>query len=230
MTKKNTGKGTRHLHVNVKTAKGRKQSSTKWLARQLNDPYVHRAKEEGYRSRAAYKLLEIDKKFSLFSQKSNIIDLGAAPGGWTQIAVEKAPEGNVIAIDINPFEPIKGATCLQLDFCDNTAPELLKKSLNNKKADIILSDMAAPATGHTQTDHLRIVGLCELAFDFAIHNLNPNGCFVAKIFQGGTEHGLLKEMKNNFSKVKHFKPNSSRKDSAEMYVVALGFKGEHHEP
>ncbi len=217
--------GSRQLHVKVKTAKGRKKSSTQWLQRQLNDPFVQKAKEDGYRTRAAYKLIEIDEKFGILKPDTKIIDLGAAPGGWCQVAVKKIKSGKIIGIDLQEIEPIPGVILIQHDFTADDAPEILSKALSGKKADLILSDMAAPACGHAQTDHIRIMGLCEIAFDFAKHNLREGGSFAAKILQGGTEKELLDDMKKCFETVKHFKPESSRKDSAEMYVVAKGFRG-----
>ena len=218
--------GQRQLHVKVKTARGRKKSSTQWLQRQLNDPYVAMSKRDGYRSRAAYKLIDIDEKFKILKPGLNVIDLGAAPGGWTQVAVKKVSGGKVIGIDLQEVEDIAGATLIQHDFMADDAPEILENALGGKKADIVLSDMAAASCGHAQTDHIRIMNLCELAFDFAKQNLSTGGSFVAKILRGGAEKELLDDMKRNFQTVKHFKPDSSRKDSAEMYVVALGFKGQ----
>lgn len=218
--------GQRQLSVKVKTAKGRKKSSTRWLQRQLNDPYVAMAKSDGYRSRAAYKLIDIDDKFEILKPGMNVIDLGAAPGGWVQVAVKRVQGGKVIGIDLQEMEPITGSILIRHDFTDDEAPELLAKALDGNKADVILSDMAAPSCGHTQTDHIRIMHLCELAFDFAIKNLAEGGSFAAKILRGGAEKNLLDDMKKCFKTVKHFKPDSSRKDSAEMYVIALGFKGD----
>jgi 23S rRNA (uridine2552-2'-O)-methyltransferase len=220
--------GGRSLFTRVKTAKGRKLSSKLWLERQLNDPYVTRAKEEGYRSRAAYKIIEIDTKFHILSKGKTVVDLGAAPGGWTQVAVAKtkagtAGGGRVIGIDLQEIEHIPGATLLQADFTEERALTLLEQALEGRKVDVVLSDMAASACGHTQTDHLRIIYLCELAFQFATEHLNEGGAIVAKILRGGTEHTLLKEMQRYFKSVKHFKPPSSRADSAEMFVVAQGF-------
>lgn len=221
-TGNNTGK--RQLFTRVKTARGRKTGSTKWLQRQLNDPYVQRAKDEGYRSRAAFKLLELDEKFSLLHPGNIVIDLGAAPGGWTQIAVDRVQGSLVIGIDLLEIEPIEGAILLQHDFTASDAFDLLAKELNGQQANVILSDMAAATTGHTQTDHIRTLALCEDAFHFAQTYLAPGGTFVAKIFQGGTESTLLTSLKQSFTKVKHVKPKSSRADSVEMYVVGLGFK------
>jgi 23S rRNA (uridine2552-2'-O)-methyltransferase len=221
--------GGRGLHVRVKTAKGRKVSSQRWLARQLNDPYVQRAKAEGYRSRAAFKLIELDQRFRLLKPGMAVVDLGAAPGGWTQVAVDrvkalKPDSGRVVAIDINDWQPVPGATCLTLDFMDDAAPGALKAALAGP-ADVVLSDMAAPTTGHPGTDHLRIMALAEAAWMFAEEVLRPGGAFVCKVFQGGTEGELLKRVKARCAAVKHAKPPASRKESAEVYLVATGFKG-----
>lgn len=214
--------GQRQLFTKVKTARGRKGSSTRWLQRQLNDPYVELAKKEGYRTRAAFKLLEIDDKFDILGKGKVIVDLGAAPGGWTQVSVKR--HATVIGMDLQEIEPIPGATLIQHDFTDDTALDLLHDALSGQPVDVVLSDMAAAATGHTQTDHLRIMGLCEMAYDFAKDVLAPGGAFVAKILRGGTEQTLLTEMKQRFDTVRHFKPPSSRSDSAEMFVVAKGFR------
>lgn len=219
----------RGLHNRVKTAKGRKTSSKMWLERQLNDPYVAEAKARGYRSRAAFKLLELDSMFGLLKKGDRVVDLGAAPGGWTQVAVDtvgagKGPKGGqVVAIDIQGMDPVQGATVILQDFMDPDAPGRIKDALTGP-ADLVLSDMAAPATGHRQTDHLRIMGLCEAAFDFACEVLAPGGAFVAKVLKGGTENELLAQMKRRFAVVKHAKPPASRADSAESYVVATGFR------
>lgn len=214
----------RGLHVKVKTARGRKNSSTKWLERQLNDPYVALAKKEGYRSRAAYKLIEIDEKFDILKPGKSVVDLGAAPGGWTQVAASNVKGAKIVGIDLLEMEPIADATLLQHDFTADDAVEVLENAIGSKKVDIVLSDMAAASCGHAPTDHLRIVYLLELAFDFAKSFLNKDGVFVAKILRGGTENDLLNDMKKSFKTVKHFKPESSRKDSSEMYVVAMGFR------
>ena len=221
--------GRRQLHTKVKTAKGRKLSSTQWLQRQLNDPYVASAKADGYRSRAAYKILETNEKFQFFKKGKIVIDLGAAPGGWLQVAAKKVKAGEkgggiVIGIDLQEIDPLPNATLLHCDFLSDEALIQLDKALQGKKADVVLSDMAAPASGTPQVDHLRIMSLCEAALEFALDNLAENGVFVAKILQGGTEMELLKYMRQHFTKVKHFKPPASRPDSAEMYVVAIGFK------
>lgn len=226
----------RTMFSKVKTAKGRKGSSTRWLQRQLNDPYVAEARARGYRSRAAFKLLELDELFEILKPGKRIVDLGAAPGGWTQIIIEKVKpaldekeavsnKGRVVALDINEMDHIQGATILHQDFLAPEAPDILKDILDGP-ADVVLSDMAAPATGHTPTDHMRIISLCELALEFAEEVLAPGGMFVAKVLQGGTEHQLLARMKKNFRTVKHAKPPASRTDSAEMYVVAIGFRGD----
>lgn len=222
----------RSMTEKVKTAKGRKGSSTKWLQRQLNDPYVAEARVRGYRSRAAFKLLELDDKFSILKPGKRIVDLGAAPGGWTQVIIERVgPKENndssshqVIALDINEMEEIPGAKVMLQDFLEPEAPELLKGLLNGP-ADVVLSDMAAPATGHAPTDHMRIMDLCEMALEFAEEVLAPDGVFLAKVLQGGTETQLLARMKQSFRTVKHAKPPASRSDSAEMYVIAQGFRG-----
>jgi 23S rRNA (uridine2552-2'-O)-methyltransferase len=217
------GSGQREMRVNVKTAKGRKVSSTLWLDRQLNDPYVARAKAEGYRSRAAYKLKELDEKFGLLKKGARVVDLGCAPGGWLQVAAEKGA-GRVAGIDYLAMPHVPGTEHLELDFLDDDAPGKLKALLGGE-ADVVLSDMAAPTTGHQSTDHLRIIALAEAALDFAEDVLAPGGAFVCKVFQGGAEGELLARLKKNFSTVKHAKPRASRADSAEVYVVALGYKG-----
>ncbi len=217
------GTGQRDMRVNVKTAKGRKVSSTLWLDRQLNDPYVARAKAEGYRSRAANKLKELDEKFGLLKKGARIVDLGCAPGGWLQVAAEKGA-GRVVGIDYLTMPHVPGTEHLELDFLDDAAPEKLK-SLLGGEADLVLSDMAAPTTGHKSTDHARIIGLADAALDFAEDVLAPGGNFVAKVFQGGAEGELLRRLRQAFTTVKHAKPRASRADSAEMYVVALAFKG-----
>jgi len=216
------------LHVRVKSAKGRKLSSTRWLQRQLNDPYVAEARAKGYRSRAAFKLVELDDKEKLLKPGGRVVDLGAAPGGWTQVAVERVGtlkgRGCVVGIDINPMEPVPGAETIELDFLADEAPDRLIALLGGE-ADAVISDMAAPATGHRQTDHLKIMGLCEAAADFALQVLAPGGHFCAKVLRGGTEQELLAELKRSFREVRHVKPKSSRADSAEIYVVAKHFRG-----
>ncbi len=226
---KKSGRGSsvptgRHATVRVKTARGRTVSQQRWLQRQLNDPYVVEAKKRGYRSRAAFKLLQLDDQFRLLKPKARVIDLGAAPGGWTQVSVERTKGGVVIGIDLTPVDPIAGATVLAKDFYDDDAPEVLTKLLEGP-ADVVLSDMAAKATGETQVDHIRIMGLAEAAHDFARSVLKPGGAFVAKVLRGGTERTLLDRLKRDFEKVRHVKPEASRADSAEMYVVATGFRG-----
>lgn len=218
------GPGPSHrLKRRVKTARGRKTSSTRWLQRQLNDPYVEAARAEGYRSRAAYKLIELDEKFQFLKPGRTVLDLGAAPGGWCQVSVAKCGKGKVLGIDIQEIDPITGAELLVLDIHDPEAPERIKAALNGP-VDIVLSDMAASSTGHRQTDHMRIMALCEAALDLAYDVLAPDGVFVAKVLRGGTEGELLKQMRLHFAKVGHAKPPASRSDSAEMYVVATGFK------
>jgi 23S rRNA (uridine2552-2'-O)-methyltransferase len=217
----------RALKVRVKTGKSRSLSSKLWLERQLNDPYVARAKREGFRSRAAYKLAEIDDKFHFLKPGAKVVDLGAAPGGWSQIVAKRVGagqgKGHVVAIDILKMEAIPGVDFMQLDFLDENAPQILR-DLMGGPADVVLSDMAANATGHRQTDHLKIVALVELAAEFAGEVLKPGGAFVAKVLQGGTEASLLASLKRDFATVKHFKPAASRADSAELYLVATGFR------
>jgi len=225
-----SGPGTqRQLKVRVKKTPQRSVSSQRWLERQLNDPYVAAAQREGYRSRAAYKLMEIDDKERLLKSGKRVVDLGAAPGGWSQIATDRVKaadgKGQVVAIDLLDVEPIAGVEFVKLDFMDETAPGRLKGMLRDGGADIVLSDMAAQGTGHARTDHLRIMGLAEAAAEFACEVLTPGGAFVCKVFQGGTERDLLDLLKKSFTKVKHVKPPASRAESAELYVVALGFRG-----
>ncbi len=214
---------TRMTTVRVKTAKKRKLASTLWLERQLNDPYVQQAKVDGYRSRAAYKILEIDDKFKIFKKGMKVLDLGAAPGGWSQVAVNRTKNGRVFALDILEMQSIPGVKFMQLDFLQDDAPEKVMEFIGGK-ADAVLTDMAANACGNPQVDHMRITILCELAFEFAKSVLAENGVFVAKLLRGGGDHKLLMEIKKNFKTVKNFKPKSSRADSAEIYLVALGFK------
>ncbi len=226
---KRTASGGRGLSVRVRTARGRPVGSTRWLQRQLNDPYVARAKAEGWRSRAAFKLIELDDKFHFLKRGARVVDLGAAPGGWTQVAVPRikageAGGGTLVAIDVNPWQPLPNATCLTMDFLDPMAPAAITAALGGK-ADVVLSDMAAPATGHGPTDHLRIIALADAAWAFATDVLAPGGVFVCKVFQGGTEGDLLKAIKARCGEVRHVKPPASRKESAEVYVVALDFKG-----
>src|SRR3954452_21652177 len=220
--------GSRALKVRVKSGKGRSLSSKLWLERQLNDPYVARAKREGFRSRAAYKLIELDDKLRFLKPGGRVVDLGAAPGGWAQGAAQRVGagegKGNVVGVDLLPIEPLPGAAFLQLDFMAPEAPERLVALLGGP-ADVVLSDMAANATGHKKTDHLRIVGLAEAAADFARSVLAPGGVFLAKVLQGGTEGALLADLKRDFAAVRHVKPAASRSDSAELYVLATGFRG-----
>ena len=217
--------GTRQLKQRVRTARSRTASSQRWLERQLNDPYVARAKREGYRSRAAYKLLELDERFHLLRPGARVVDLGAAPGGWSQVAVKRVgPQGRVVGIDLLPIEPLAGAEFAVLDFLDPDAPERLVELLGGP-ADAVLSDMAANATGHKKTDHLRIMGLAEAAAEFARAVLAPGGAFLAKVLQGGSEGALLADLKRDFTSVRHVKPAASRADSSELYVLATGFRG-----
>ena len=208
----------------LKTAKGRKVSSTRWLERQLNDPYVRRAKAENYRSRAAYKLLELDERFGLLKGVKSVVDLGIAPGGWSQAVRRRVPQARVIGIDLLPTDPIEGVVILHMDFMDEGAPEKLKQALGGP-ADLVLSDMAANTVGHPQTDHLRTMGLVEAGLEFAIEVLRPGGAYVAKVLAGGADSNLVAELKRHFTAVKHAKPPASRKGSSEWYVVAQGFKG-----
>jgi len=214
--------GSRSKVIRVKTGKGRELSSTSWLKRQLNDQYVIQAKIDGYKSRAAYKLLEINEKYKLIKPGMKIIDLGAAPGGWSQVASNiVGTKGAIIAVDLLDIEPIPNVITIKGDFADSAIMESIISELGEDKVDLVISDMAANTTGHNATDHLRIIALCEEAFHFALTILKPGGHFIAKIFRGGTENHLLNEVKLNFKIVKHFKPNSSRKESTESYLVAL---------
>ncbi len=223
------GGGERALKVRVKTAKKRTPASARWLERQLNDPYVRRTKAEGYRSRAAYKLIEIDEQHRLLTRGARIVDLGAAPGGWSQVAAARtgspAAEPRIVAIDYLPVDPLPGVAILEKDFLDEDAPAAIVAALGGAKADLVLSDMAAPATGHKKTDHLRIMHLCEVAAEFARDVLKPGGAFLAKVLRGGTENQLLADLKRDFAQVMHVKPPASRRDSAELYVLAKGFRG-----
>jgi len=227
MSNKEKGSGSRYLTVKLKKSRGRSISSQRWLQRQLNDPYYQEAQKLGYRSRAAFKLKHIHEKYNILKPSMRVVDLGAAPGGWCQVLAEHInvlkPENEIVAIDILEMEPMAGITTLQLDFEDHEAPDVLKSNMSGL-ADLVLSDMAPPTTGHKNTDHLRIMSLVEMAYDFAEQILAPGGVFVAKVFQGGTEQDILKKLKKDFEKVHHFKPESSRKDSSEMFVVALGFR------
>ena len=212
------------LHERVKTARRRIASSTRWLQRQLNDPYVRRAQAEGYRSRAAYKLIELDEKFGLLKKSRAVVDLGITPGGWSQVVRKANPRARVAGIDLLPCEPIEGVEILEMDFMDDAAPDALIDALGSSP-DLVISDMAANTVGHPQTDHLRTIALAETAADFAVRNLQPGGAFVAKVFAGGADRELLTVLKRNFATVKHAKPPASRKGSPELYVIAQGFKG-----
>lgn len=229
MAKSSKPSATRQLKVKVKTAKRRTNSSTRWLQRQLNDPYVARAREEGYKSRAAFKLIELNEKHKLLKPGMRVVDLGCAPGGWLQVAVpliKSTPDNpTIVGIDYLEMSPIPGAIILQKDFNDEDAPQVLIDAIGGKKVDLVMSDMAAPTTGHKPTDHIRIIALVELAADFAMDILTPGGIFIAKVFQGGTEHTLLTALKKRFATTFHAKPPASRQDSAETYLVAKGFKG-----
>jgi 23S rRNA (uridine2552-2'-O)-methyltransferase len=227
-TQNSTGMTGRLLHTKVKSARGRKNSSTLWLERQLNDPYVAEAKTRGLRSRAAFKLMQIDDRYKLLKPGDSVVDLGAAPGGWTQVAVDRVGalkgKGRVLAVDILGMEPMQGAEIMMLDFTEDDADIKVKNMLGGP-VNAVISDMAAPTTGHRQTDHLRIVYMCDLALQFAIDVLAPGGVFIAKVLKGGTENELLDRMKKNFTSVHHAKPEASRPDSREAYVVARGFRG-----
>lgn len=231
--KKTSGRGQRDLRVKVKTARGRKLSSTRWLERQLNDPYVRRAKSEGYRGRAAFKILELDDRFRFLVPGARVVDLGCAPGGWCQVAVQRVNAlgdrsgkavGRVLGVDLQAIDPIPGAEIHQLDFLADGADEQVKEWLAGK-ADVVMSDMAAASSGHKQTDHLRIIALCEAAADFAFDVLEEGGTFVAKVLAGGAEGDLQKLLKQRFAAVANVKPPASRSDSSEKYVVATGFRG-----
>jgi len=233
MARKTSGRGQRDLKVKVRTARGRKLSSTRWLERQLNDPYVARARREGYRGRAAYKILELDDKYRFLVPGARVVDLGCAPGGWSQVAVARVnalgqrpdkPRGRVIGLDLQPVEPIPGAELRQMDFMEGGADAAVKAWLGGP-ADVVMSDMAASASGHKQTDHLRIVALCEAAAALAFDVLETGGTFVAKVLAGGAEGGLQAELKRRFRSVANVKPPASRSDSSEKFVVATGFRG-----
>ena len=221
------------LKTRVKTARKRSLSSTLWLQRQLNDPYVAQAKRDGYRSRAAYKLIEIDERYHILRPGLRVLDLGAAPGGWSQVAAKTvgvaAGKGKIVGIDLLPIDPLAGVQFEVMDFLDPDAPERLR-ALMGGPADLMLSDMAANTTGHKQTDHIRIVAIAELAIDFACEILASGGAFLAKVFQGGTETQLLRRLKQEFVAVHHVKPKASRAGSAELYVLAIGFRGNHSDP
>lgn len=233
VTKGTSGRGRRDLTVKVKTAKGRKLSSTLWLERQLNDPYVQRARAEGFRGRAAYKIMELDDRFGFLRPGARVVDLGCAPGGWLQVAVPRInalgekkgkPVGRIIGIDLQEVDPVPGAEIHQLDFLTEGADDLVKGWLGGP-ADVVMSDMAASASGHRQTDHLRIVALCEAAAGLAFDVLTPGGTFVAKVLAGGAEAGLQTQLKQRFEKVVNVKPPASRADSSEKFVIATGFRG-----
>ena len=215
--------------VRVKTAKNRSAQSTRWLQRQLNDPYVKQAKAEGWRSRAAFKLMELDDKFGLLKGARAVVDLGVAPGGWAQVVRKRVPHAKVAGIDLLPVDPIEGVTLLQMDFLSEEADAALAEALGDAP-DLVLSDMAANTVGHAQTDHLRTMGLVEAAAWFAVEHLKPGGAFVSKVFAGGTDKDLLVLLKRNFTTVKHAKPPASRKGSSEWYVIAQGFKGRAEPP
>ncbi len=229
-SRNDSGRGrSRRLKERLRKKRGRTTQQARWLERQLNDPFVQLAKERGYRSRAAFKLIGIDDEFRILRPGLKVVDLGAAPGGWSQVAAERvraAEEGGgrVVAIDLHGMEPIPGVVILHKDFYDEDAPAALMRALGDDKADVVLSDMAAHATGHRQTDHLRVMALAEAAADFAREVLRPGGAFVAKVLRGGTENELLHALKRDFAKVRHFKPAASRPDSAELFVVATGFR------
>lgn len=217
-------RGDKNPSKRVKTAKGRTASQVRWLERQLNDPYVRQAKADGYRSRAAYKLIELDEKFGLLRGATRVVDLGIAPGGWAQVVRAKSPKAQVVGIDLLPVDPLEGVTIFQMDFMADAAPQALADALGGAP-DLVMSDMAANTVGHKQTDHLRTMGLVEAAAWFAVENLAPGGAFVAKVLAGGTDTDLLVLLKKHFTTVKHAKPPASRKDSSEWYVVAQKFKG-----
>ena len=228
MVPKGQGKGARGngrgKHVRVKTARGRKTSSTRWLQRQLNDPFVTEAQRRGYRSRAAFKLLELDDRYGFLKKGARVVDLGAAPGGWSQIAKDRVGNsGSVVALDLVSIEPLVGVDMIEADFFSEQSVSLLDLKIGNQ-VDVVLSDMAAPSTGHASTDHLRIMSLAEAAYDFARPRLVKGGTFVTKVFQGGTDRDLLEILKRDFVKVRHAKPRSSRVESAELYMVAMGLQ------
>ena len=225
MSRRDSSGSRRGTSVRVKTARGRKPSSTRWLQRQLNDPYVQAAQDAGYRSRAAFKLIELDGRFELFKGVRRVMDLGAAPGGWSQVALTRlVPGAAVVAVDVTELQPLAGVTALQLDALNMDSLPAMRTALGGQ-ADLVLSDMAAPSTGHTGTDHIRVMALCGAALDIAEVILAADGAFVAKVLKGGTERQLLDRLKRDFAKVRHAKPPASRADSAEVYVVAQGFRG-----
>jgi 23S rRNA (uridine2552-2'-O)-methyltransferase len=208
--------------TNVKSAKGRKNSSTRWLQRQLNDPYVHKAQVEGYRGRAAFKIIEIDEKIHFLKKGAKIVDLGSAPGGWSQVAAQKG--ATVVALDLLEMDSLPGVDFIKMDFMDNEAPDKLKEMLDGE-ADVVMSDIAPNTMGHKQTDHIRIMAVVEAAYMFACEVLKPDGVFIAKVFQGGAQNTFLEDVKRSFKTVRHIKPPASRKDSSEQYLVATGFRG-----
>ena len=218
----------RNTNTKIKTAKGRKTSSSRWLQRQLNDPYVQASKRDGYRSRAAYKLLQMNEKFDFIKPHSRVLDLGAAPGGWSQVVASITGantsdiDSQIIALDILPIEPIPGVKILSYDFMKEGAEDLIRDEVKDP-LDVILSDISPPLSGHSNTDHLRIIAIAEAAYSLSIQLLGPNGVFITKVFQGGTEKKLLDDIKENFSIVKHLKPPASRKESSELYLVAMGY-------
>jgi len=214
------------LATRVRSARGRSNASTRWLQRQLNDPYVAKAQAAGYRSRAAFKLVELDDRFGLIKPASLIVDLGAAPGGWTQVAAERAPKGRIVGVDIQSIDPIPGAELLELDIYSDDAIRRIQAALGAERADVVLSDMAPSTTGHKRTDQLRIAGLADAAYDVARQMLAADGAFAVKVFQGGAPPELLAMLKRDFANVRHAKPPASRSDSAEMYLVASGFRGD----
>ncbi|MES2986699.1 MAG: RlmE family RNA methyltransferase [Pseudomonadota bacterium] len=222
-------RGGARSHTRVKTSRGRTPQSNRWLERQLNDPYVKKAKAEGYRSRAAYKLTELDEKFGFLKGTKRVVDLGLAPGGWSQVIRRKVPKAAIVGIDLLPVDPIDGVTILQMDFMDDKAPALLVETLGGAP-DLVISDMAANTVGHPQTDALRTMALVELALDFAVTHLEKGGTFVSKVFAGGADSAMVAELKRNFTTVKHAKPPASRKGSVEWFVVAQGFKGRAETP
>ncbi len=232
-----SGRGQRELRVRVRTARGRRPSSTRWLERQLNDPYVKRARAEGYRGRAAYKLIELDERFGFLRPGARVLDLGCAPGGWLQVAVRQVnalgtragkPRGRVLGIDLQEVAPVPGAEVRRLDFMAEGADDMIKAWLGGR-IDVVMSDMAAAASGHRQTDHLRIIALCEAAAELAFEVLEEGGTFLAKVLAGGAEGTLQKRLKQRFRKVANVKPPASRSDSAERYVVATGFRAAHED-
>ncbi len=231
---KSSGGSRRDLRVKVHKGRGRTTSSRRWLERQLNDPYVAEARRLGLKSRAAFKLIELDDEHHFLKPGLCVVDLGAAPGGWSQVAAERVHavegEGAVVAIDLHSMEPIPGVQCLKMDFEDDAAPDAIMAALGGRRPDVVISDMAAHATGHRQTDHLKIMALCEIALDFARQVLRPGGVFLCKVLRGGTEAELLAAMKRDFASVKHVKPKASREDSAELYVLATGFRGSGDSP